>query len=1114
MNEERIGVFVCHCGLNIAGTVDVEKVTEELSKYPGVAYATDYRYVCSDPGQNLIKEAVKEHNLTKFVVAACTPSLHERTFRRVGENAGLNPYLVEIANIREQCSWVHTDKDKATEKAIRIIKYVVEKLKLNRPLEPSRIPITKKALVIGGGIAGIQAALDIADAGYEVLIVERMPSIGGHMAQLSETFPTLDCSQCILTPKMVDVGHHPKIKLMTLSEIDEVSGYVGNFKVKIRKKVRYVDIDKCTACGECEKVCPVEVPSWFEVGLAKRKAIYRPFPQAVPSAYSITRLGMPPCQAACPIHQNAQGYVTLIREGKYKEALEVILRDHPLPSICGRVCTRPCETSCTRKDVDEPVAIHSLKRFVTDMFPNFKLEGPKDEKDKRIAIVGAGPAGLACAYELRKRGYKVTIYDVLPYPGGMMYVGIPEFRLPKKLLLRDIKRIEDVGVEFKLKVQVGKDVTLDELKEKYDALFIAIGAHIERKMGIEGEDLDGVWGGVEFLRSINLGKKVKIGKRVCVVGGGNSAVDAARVALRLGAKEVTIVYRRSRVEMPADPKEVDETEAEGVKILFLTLPTKAIGDGKIREIECLRMELGPPDESGRRRPIPIEGSEFRIPCDTLIITIGQEPDINSLKDKLGLKLTRWKTFEVDPVTMQTNIPGVFAGGDCVRGPDVIIDAILDGKKAAESIARYLEGRDMKEEREEPFKSDVKLDTKGIPKKPRVKMRKIDIDKRISWKEVELGFNEEEAREEASRCLDCAVCCDCRLCTQACEPKAIDHFMKDEIIEEEFGAIIVATGYETMPKEQIGEYGAGRIKDVIDGLQFERLLSASGPTGGIVKRPSDESIPKEVVFIQCVGSRDEKKYPYCSKICCMYTAKHAMLYKHRIPDGQAYVFFMDVRTGGKGYEEFWKRAVEEDGVVYLRGKVSTIYEENGKVVVCGFDTLTGKQIRISADLVVLAMAIRPSPGIEELASKLGLCPDEFGFLQEAHPKLRPVETVSSGIFLAGVCQGPKDIPEVVAQASGAASKVIAMFSQDEYIREPIIADVDEELCSGCRVCIGVCPYNAREYDEEKGIVKVIEALCEGCGACASTCPSGATSVKNYTDEQVFRMVTTALEGGGK
>ena len=647
---KKTGVFICHCGINIAGTVDVKKVAEELAKYPGVEHSEDYIYMCSDPGQNRIIDAVKEKQLDRVVISCCSPTLHETTFRNACKSAGINPFMCEIGNIREQCSWVHSDTEKATEKAIKITKSTVERILRNEPLEPVSIPVTRRALVIGGGIAGIQSALDLANSGFEVILVERSPSIGGHMIQLSETFPTLDCSQCILTPKMVEVSKHKNIKLLTYSEVQEVNGYVGNFKVKILKKPTYVDPEKCTLCDECTTVCPIVVPNEFDLGLTGRRAIYIPFPQAIPATYTLDI-------------QNCPGLV---------------------PIACGK------------------------------------------------------------------------------------------------------------------------------------------------------------------------------------------------------------------------------------------------------------------------------------------------------------------------------------------------------------------------------------------------------------------------------------------CADVCEPNAINYDMQPEIIEAEVGTIITATGYDLYDKEQMAEYGYGKYPDVVDGLQFERLLSASGPTGGKILRPSDHKVPKEVVFIQCVGSRDPELHcAYCSKICCMYTAKHAMLYKHNVPDGQAYVFYIDIRSGGKDYEEFVQRAIEEDEVLYLRGKVSKIFEENNKIKVWGVDTLTNNQVEIDADMVVLAMATKPSKGIEELAKKLKVALNQDGFLSEAHPKLRPLESVTSGMFFAGAAQAPKDIPEAVAQASGASAKAITILSQERLYHSPTVATINKSLCTGCGMCVDVCPYDALSLEDFKA--QVNEVLCEGCGTCVATCLRAAVEIKNLTPLQIHEMIKASIGG---
>ncbi|MDH5406018.1 MAG: FAD-dependent oxidoreductase, partial [Candidatus Aminicenantes bacterium] len=522
-------------------------------------------------------------------------------------------------------------------------------------------------------------------------------------------------------------------------------------------------------------------------------------------------------------------------------------------------------------------------------------------------------------------------------------------------------------------------------------------------------------------------------------------------------------------------------------------------------------------------PVPMEGTEHEMPFDTVILAIGQAPELTFKDARSKFDLTRWNTLVVDDKTLATNIPGIFAGGDVVSGPASVIEAIAAGKKAAVSIHRYLcgeleeyrselekeeEERRAKEEVPEPDWAEV---YKERARQKRVKVPELPRDDRVkNFEEVSLGYGEKEAQDEASRCLACGTCVECMECVKACEVGAIDHQMKDEVVELDVGAIVVATGYDLYPLPEIGEYGYGKYKDVIDGLQFERLLSASGPTLGQIRRPSDGKVPKEVVFIKCVRSRDQERgMPYCSKICCMYTAKHAMLYKHRVHDGQAYVFYMDIRAGGKGYEEFVQRATEEDEVLYLRGRVSKVFQHGDKIIVWGTDTLTGEKIEIAADLVVLSTAMLPNKATAELVKKLKVPTDPYGFLNEAHPKLRPVEFISAGLYLAGCCQAPKDIPEAVAQASGAASKVVGLFSREELFHDPAVTGVDEDLCCGCGICVEVCPYKARKLDTEKKVVEVNLALCEGCGVCGAACPTGAAQPKNFTDKQMLEMVSSIL-----
>ena len=655
---QRIGVFVCWCGSNIAATVDVQAVAEAMKREPGVVYAANYQYMCSEGGQKLISDAIHEYNLTGVVICSCSPRMHEATFRKTAQRAGLNPYMVEIANIREHCSWIHKDKAEATEKAIILARTAVAKVQLNAPLTPGESPVTKRALVIGGGIAGIQTALDIADAGFEVDIVEKTPTIGGRMAQLDKTFPTLDCAACILTPKMVDAAQNEKIDLLTYSEVESVSGFVGNFTVKIRKKARYVDSTKCTGCGACTEKCPSRKGlNEFNMGLNTRGAIYIPFAQAIPNVATI------------------------------------------------------------------------------------------------------------------------------------------------------------------------------------------------------------------------------------------------------------------------DPT------------------------------QCLKLKSG----------------------------------------------------------------------------------------------------------------------------------------------------------------------KCGLCEKICSAKAIDYTQKDEIIERQYGAIVAATGFKPIDASKYDEYGYSDNPDVVTSLEFERLMNAAGPNKGVLLRPSDKQHPHDIVFIQCVGSRcdDHRGKSYCSKICCMYTAKHAMLVREKYPDTNVHVFYIDVRTPGKNFDEFYRRAVEQYGVEYIKGMVGKVWKNGDKLMVQGSDLLNGEQLLLETDMVVLATAIEPDPSARSVATMLTASMDTNDFFTEAHAKLRPVESPTAGVFLSGTCQGPKDVPETVAQASAAASKVIGLLSKDKMITNPCVAQSNELLCNSCSTCERVCPYGAITYvDKEvrgpevrgvKRVAQVNPAVCQGCGACTVACPSGAMDLKGFTNREIMAEV---------
>jgi len=888
-------------------------------------------------------------------------------------------------------------------------------------------------MVVGGGIAGIQASLDLAESGYYVYLVEASPVIGGVMAQLDKTFPTNDCSMCILSPKLVEAGRHLNIMPLTYSEVIDVKGEPGNFEVTVRKKSRYIDPLKCTGCGECPEVCPVLIKSQFDEGLIDRKAIYRPYAQAFPNIFTIEKGDRAPCGLTCPAHINVQGYVALIGAGKYSEALSLIRENLPLPGVLGRICPHPCEKECNRKDLDDPIAICELKRFVSDQVKTGISIQKEEAKEEKVAIVGSGPAGLTASTFLAQKGYQVTIFEALPVIGGMLYTGIPSYRLPREILEEEIKTIQSLGVEIKTNSPIGPNLTLDDLfRQGYGAIFLAVGAHQDQKLGIPGEENPNVFPGVVFLRKANLGQKFDLGQRVAVIGGGNVAVDAARTALRLGAKEVTIIYRRSRNEMPAYEEDVEEADGEGVKFQFLAAPTEIVlKDGKIASLRCIRMELGEPDASGRRRPIPILGSDFLVDVDTIIPAIGQTPDLSFLKG-IEIETTSQGTIKVDPITLQTSKEGIFAGGDATTGPWIAIEAVASGKEAAVSIDRYLRGENLYEGRPKPKLEKARFEEiyADQPKAPRERMEMLSIDERMkSFSEVKKGFTEEQAKREALRCLNCGLCSECLQCVALCKAGAVNHQMKEEIIKFRAGSIILSPGFDEFDANRLAAYGYGRLSNVITSIQFERILSASGPFQGNLLRPSDQKPPKKVAWIQCAGSRDmtgNDGNEYCSSVCCMYAIKEAVIAKEHHHDVEPTIFYMDIRAHGKDFDAYYERAKREYGVRFIRSMVSRVAERpKTKNLVITYVDSEGRIKEEEFDLVVLSVGLTPSQGAKELAQKLGLKLDVYGFCKTE--EFSPLQTSQPGIFVCGAFQGPKDIPETVAQASAAVASASTLLS---------------------------------------------------------------------------------------
>jgi heterodisulfide reductase subunit A-like polyferredoxin len=858
------------------------------------------------------------------------------------------------------------------------------------------------------------------------------------MAQLDKTFPTNDCSMCILAPKLVEAGRHHNIELVTNSRVEKVEGEAGDFKVSMKVTSRYVDQVKCTGCAECVKVCPVDVPNEFEENLSTRKAIYRLLAQAVPHTFAIDKRGVAPCHYTCPAGVNAHGYVALIRAGKYAEALALERERNPFPGVCGRVCTHPCEKECLRGQVDEPVAIASLKRFLAD----YEVRGggidpgvPERRYEERVAVVGAGPGGLTCAHDVAKRGYGVTVFEALPVAGGMLAGGIPQYRLPRAVLDYEVDYFRKLGIEIRLNSPVGKDLTLEDLKRQgYGAIFLATGAWTSLKLDVPGEEAEGVVHCIPFLRAANLGKElgeeVWVGRRVAVVGGGNAAVDSARTALRLGAQAVTIVYRRTRAEMPANPWEVDAALAEGVRIDYLAAPVRVVVEGgRVVGMECLRMELGAPDSSGRRRPVPVAGSEFILEVEMVIPAISQAPDLGYLGEGHGFKLTKWNTLAVDGVSLATSVAGVFAGGDVVNGPATVIEAIAQGREAAESIHRYLRGEDLVAGRTKDWVKATEVWRQEVQRAHREHMGEVGVTDRVGdFREVEAGYTEEQAKAEASRCLDCGVCSECMECVKVCQPNAIVHELKDTRRELQVGSIILAPGFDEFDARLKGEYGYGRFPNVVTSIEFERILSASGPYQGRILRPSDREHPKRIAFIQCVGSRDPAiGIGYCSSVCCMYATKEAVIAKEHERAIEPTIFFMDMRTFGKGFEQYYERAQRDYGLRYVRCMISSIKELPGsRDLQVRYIAPDGQMIEEEFDLVVLSVGLRPPRDAQELATTVGIRLNNHGFCET--PPFAPVATSRTGVFVCGLLEGPKDIPETVMQASAAAAAASGFLSE--------------------------------------------------------------------------------------
>ncbi len=797
--------------------------------------------------------------------------------------------------------------------------------------------------------------------------------------------------------------------------------------VTIRQRPRYVDPLKCTSCGDCVAVCPVERTETNGFGLDPRKAIYKLYPQAVPDAYAIEKRGTSPCRQGCPAHVSVQGFLALTAVQRFTEAISLIKRDNPFPGVCGRVCHHPCESACVRKNVDESLAISSVERFLADFdIASDERYVPDIDaiKSKKIAIVGSGPSGLSCAYFLAIRGYQVTVFEKYQKPGGMLVAGIPAFRLPRSVVEAEIDVLQELGVKIITGIEVGKDVTIEELRRQgYEAFFIGVGSHKSKRLGIQGEDLSGVEHGVEFLRKVNFGEKVSIGRRVLVIGGGNVAIDAARTALRLGAMDVSILYRGSVEQMSANDEEINECLEEGIAIHPLIIPVRILGEnGQVIGLERMKMRPEGGKGSGREKLQPVEDSRFVIEADSVVVAIGQEQDWSCLTTEIGCELSPEGTILVDPVTYQTSVEDIFAGGDAVSGPATVIEAIASGKEAAISIDLFLNGVSLKDRQGHEFFKTEKPKLPEYSLLPRKSMPRINPEKRIkTWKEVQLGLSEKMVLEEVKRCLNCGGCAECYSCEDICEADAINLNEVPRKIKVNVGSVILAPGLKPFNPKGIRTWGYGIIPNVITSMEMERYLSSTNPTHGGLTRLSDGKKVKRMAFLQCVGSRDINKVSngYCSSVCCMYAIKQALTVKEYDGNLEVSVFFIDMRTYGKDFERYYERA-KKAGIEFRRCRVHSLepVPGSGNVYFRYIDN-DGKQIEDQFDLVVLSVGLVTPQSAIDVASKADIDLNHNLFVET--PSFNPVATTREGVYVCGTFTGPKDIPQAITEASAAVSE---------------------------------------------------------------------------------------------
>jgi heterodisulfide reductase subunit A-like polyferredoxin len=939
-------------------------------------------------------------------------------------------------------------------------------------------------LVQGGGIAGVQAALDLANSGFKVYLVERDGAIGGMMAHLDKTFPTGDCATCIVSPKLVECARNLNVEILTLSELTGLTGEPGHFQATVRRFPRFVDEAKCTGCSECTQACPVDIPDEFNRCLGTRKGIAKLYAQATPNIFGILKHGHAPCKVKCPARVNVQGYVQLIKKKEYLKAVNLVRQRNPLSAICGRICTHPCESVCTRGKADDPIAIRLLKRFASDqeiaMLAAGKLTLPEEKSPapdaKRVAVIGGGPAGLTAAGDLADAGFAVTVFEAASAAGGMLRWGIPEYRLPKVILDHEIELIRRRGVKFVYNCRIGENITFQSLRQDYQAIFLSAGAQKSRQLRIEGEQINGVLHGVEFLRDAASAKKPAVKGRVVVIGGGNVAVDVARTALRLGARKVEMVCLERREEMPAYKEEIEATLAENIAIRDGWGPKRITGNGSVTGIElkrCTRVF----DAQKRFSPAFDENELATVEADQIIVAIGQMVD-EQLVGHIPVEKERG-CFKTDPITGQTSVPGVFAGGEVASGPGSVIDAVAAGKRAAESIECYLTGKDLLAARFEsmvnPMPEELLPDTAKVVKKDRPRAAELPPANRLrNFDEVEKGLTEEQALAEAERCLNCALCSECNRCVETCQQHAIDHAMKERTVTLDVGAVILTPGFQEFDARRKGEFGYGRHANVVTSVQFERMLSAAGPFEGHVIRLSDGRPARRIAWIQCVGSRDSAcGNDYCSSVCCMMATKQALVAGDHVEGLDATIFYMDIRAHGKDFDQYYERARAQKNIHYVKSIPSRIVQVPGsKDLRAQFLDGNGQIQQQDFDLVVLSVGMEPPASMARRAASLEIKLNDFGFCLT--DRLAPLTTSRPGVFVGGAFQEPKDIPETVTQASAAASMAMEMLAparntlitKKSYPTEHDVADEAPRL--GVFVCH--CGMNIGSVVDVERVVK--------------------------------------------